>query len=291
MPSHVVREGAAKPPHRTGAAREVSDFCRQRQRLCEDTATVPQVAILLDTPSAMALSPAVANAAVGDAYDDMQGLLHAALDAGHSVDILTDFQLAERATDYPVIILPAWETMTEETITRLKDYAEHGGSLLVTGANTTKIVAEASVPPSKNDIISLGKGRIAAIPESLGKAYFTTHAATLRDRLDAILRQLYLPAVSILSRDCGNIDLTLRRRGKSLIIHLTNLNNIPTPTTLAPDRIPSVGPVKILVRNQPIPKKITQEPEGAPFKVEPAGRNFTITLPRLHIHTALVLTN
>ncbi|MCL1856549.1 MAG: alpha-L-fucosidase [Kiritimatiellaeota bacterium] len=264
----AAERGGDIPEHVIATVRDVSDFCRQRQRFCDETATVPQVAVLL--PGA-------------------QGLLCAALDAGHSVDIITDFQLAERAFDYPAILLPAHGDMTDETFLRLKEYVERGGSLLVTGDAQTKRWGDALGLALTEDAQPCQKGRIAAIAEPLGERYAATRDPALRERLAAALKPLYLPTVSILSRDGGYIDLTLRRRGKALVLHLVNLNNAPTPFAPLADRIPAVGPVKLLVRNQPLPKKATCEPEGLPLKVEPSGRNFTLTLPRLHLHATIVL--
>jgi hypothetical protein len=122
--------------------REIGDFCRAREASCYQTETVPQVGVLLDTVSMWSGSPAVANFFFGGEYQGMQGVLQACIEAGHSIDIVMDHQLAEKAAQYPVLVIPEWAEPAAETVAILRDYVNNGGALLLTGAATARRFAD-----------------------------------------------------------------------------------------------------------------------------------------------------
>lgn len=129
------------PEHALAVIADTSRFCRERQALCTGSVTASQVAILLDTTSLWSKSDAVLNSFGGE-YREMQGVLQACLDAGHSADMITDHQLAARAVEYAAIVVPEWEHLADSTMETLVAYARAGGALLITGARAAARFAD-----------------------------------------------------------------------------------------------------------------------------------------------------
>jgi hypothetical protein len=70
--------------------------------------------------------------------DDINGIMRALLDGQQSVEVLMTHQLKKRMKDFPLIVVPEWDTLEVETVAQLKDYVEKGGRLLVIGSSSTK---------------------------------------------------------------------------------------------------------------------------------------------------------
>jgi hypothetical protein len=124
--------------HQLHAMRKVSRFARARKAVCFKTATVPQVAVLSDTRSFWARSPALFNSWGGE-LRALLGGLHLCIETGSSVDILCDHQLAARLGHYAVVVVPEWEEPDPATVAALKQFARDGGSLWLLGAKTASL--------------------------------------------------------------------------------------------------------------------------------------------------------
>lgn len=336
---------------------EIGRFCRARQRSCHQSATVPQVAVLLDTASMWSASPAVANFFFGGEYRAMQGALQACVEAGHSVDVLADHQLEARAAEYPVIVVPEWAAPARATVERLTAYVRAGGSLLLTGAHTarcfagltgvrfvgapaetaamlhvadgtlaggcdglwqavnprpgTEVVATRTLtqhparsPVPAATVTTCGKGRVAAVYGPLGAVNFRSHHPCLRELVARLLGRLYRPRVTVQADGSGKIDLVLRRQGRTLCVHLLNVNNLCTSeyasgpdgnaaqsSGLYPftDRIPGVGPITVTVRGRGLPRWATVAPDGARLAVKKVAGGGRVILPRLALHGVVQL--
>jgi hypothetical protein len=87
------------------------------------------------------------------------------------------------------------------------------------------------------------------------------------------------------------IDVALRRKGDSRIIHLINRGSgIPnTPGNGAIDEIPRVGPITIKVDTEMAPAEVTAafEPLALKWRVEKG--KLVIHIPSVHIHAAVVI--
>lgn len=129
------------PEHIIETLGEVSDFCRARQAVSHKTETVPQVALLLSSVAFYDKTDAVFRAWEGE-HDALHGTLHALLEAGYSVDVLAEHQIADMLDAYPVIVLPEVHTLDPAFRAALVDYVKHGGSLLLIGAETAQLFAD-----------------------------------------------------------------------------------------------------------------------------------------------------
>ncbi len=82
------------------------------------------------------------------------------VDAGYPVDVVFDFHIKEgKIKDHPVIIIPEHKYISPESKAKLLQYAENGGNLIVTGANSCKQFAEL-VDANMTDYV--GRGIFAA---------------------------------------------------------------------------------------------------------------------------------
>jgi hypothetical protein len=147
----------------------------------------------------------------------------------------------------------------------------------------------------------------AAIGRRLGKgclAHICTgifgHYATLGD--PQILRWLkeilaFLQPKPMFETDAPSwVDVSLRRKDNSLLIHFVNQNpgrdlcKLNT-NDLWVDEIPEVGPFNVRLRCAKKPKRIIYEPSGKPVKASWQNSILQIALERLHIHSCLVINN
>jgi hypothetical protein len=149
-------------------------------------------------------------------------------------------------------------------------------------------------------IARLGKGRIAAVYGPLGTAHYATHNPWTRDLIDHLLRKLYTPMVTMTGGDGGRvpIDLVLRDKDDRIVIHLCSVAGLPTQREgqsayLFVDRVPTTGPVTLAVRLPGKPRKVRLH-EGVAFDGRPLRGTWkkgvlTITLPAVHIHSAVTI--
>src|SRR5690606_23698190 len=74
---------------------------------------------------------------------DMEGIMNVLLDGQHSVEILMDHHLKERMQQYPLIVVPEWDSFDPDLKDQLLDYVREGGNVFVIGA---KAVKEFAIP-------------------------------------------------------------------------------------------------------------------------------------------------
>ena len=121
-------------PAMFGIMKDVADFILPRREFCKGIVPVPQIGLFYSTEGW--------KSRVNEVYrlvgvDGMHGVLNALLDGQHSVEILMTHQLKNRMKEYPVIVIPEWETIETDVLKSLKEYARDGGSLLIIGADAT----------------------------------------------------------------------------------------------------------------------------------------------------------
>lgn len=118
----------------------VAAFCRERQSVCFQSATVPQVGVVFSGRSLYRTAGKLFGG-WGAAEGPAQGILDALLENHYSVDVIPDWKLAEAAAAYPCLVLPEWTDVGEEVVEVLSRYARNGGRLLVAGAINARLFA------------------------------------------------------------------------------------------------------------------------------------------------------
>ncbi|MAS37375.1 MAG: hypothetical protein CL610_25465 [Anaerolineaceae bacterium] len=120
-------------PWRMSRMGEVGEFVQKRRELCQNTETIPQVAVLhsehhyytdFERPFPLPRERGT----------PVQAATFALLENHFGVDILDEWALLPRINDFKLIVVPERFNMSEDMVQALKQYVEQGGSLLLTGA-------------------------------------------------------------------------------------------------------------------------------------------------------------
>lgn len=120
---------------------KVARFCRERQALCHQSETVPEIGVLFSKHSLYATSGKLFGG-WGDRVDPVRGAVDALVDNQLCVDVLPDWKLAEIAGGYRLIVAPDWPEIGDEARSALVAYARGGGTLLLMGAEAAELFRE-----------------------------------------------------------------------------------------------------------------------------------------------------
>jgi hypothetical protein len=115
-------------------ATEVGRFCRQRQRWSHRSESVPEAGVLYSGRTLYRTAGRVFGP-WDKAEAPAAGAVDLLLACGYSVDLIPDWQVAECAAQYPLIVVPDWQDIGEEVAATLTRYMASGGKLLLFGAD------------------------------------------------------------------------------------------------------------------------------------------------------------
>lgn len=131
-----------------------------------------------------------------------------------------------------------------------------------------------------------GDGQVAAIYGPAGTVFAQTHAPETRNFITRVLREVHEPSVSI--EGPPTIEVVRRCKGGREMVHLLNAAGMQVAADYgAIDFVPPVGPLKISIRMNRQPTRVTLEPGGHVLKGSWDGDRWTATLDRLEIHAIL----
>ena len=119
-------------PWRMQKLGEVGAFVKARRELCQDTRTIGQVAVLHSEHHARAHM--TRNLMWGVDTGSVQGAVFSLLENHYNVDILDEWALLDRMGEFPVIVAPEQDDLSDEMLAALKQFVTQGGKLLVSGA-------------------------------------------------------------------------------------------------------------------------------------------------------------
>ena len=115
-------------------AAKVAEFCRRRQRWSHRSESLPEVGgVVLRPYSVSHRGPRLRIMGHGRGSRHA-GAVDLLLSCGYSVDLIPDWQLAETAAQYPLLVLPDWKDIGDEVAGALAAYVAGGGKLLACGA-------------------------------------------------------------------------------------------------------------------------------------------------------------
>jgi hypothetical protein len=121
-------------------AAEVGAFCRQRQRWSHRSESLPEVGVLFSGHTLYHTAGRVFGE-WGESEAPAAGAVDLLLSCGYSVDLIPDWQAAECAAQYPLIVLPDWKEIGEAAASALTTYVAGGGNLLVCGAENAHLLS------------------------------------------------------------------------------------------------------------------------------------------------------
>ena len=138
---------------------------------------------------------------------------------------------------------------------------------------------------------TVGRGRLLYVPAALFADFHRNRYPLTRAYVGQLVRALAgrLP-VEVKAPVC--VDVALRRREKQMIIHLVNRSSgIPNqPNNGAVDEIPNVGPISVSVAATNAPAHVERLFEVGPVDWTHSRGTLRITVPSIHIHTAIRIT-
>jgi len=135
---------------------DVAKFCRERQKLCHKSTTVPQVALLYSTASVYDKYNSVTSFDVAP-RKPVHGPLHALLELHYSVDVKAEHQLTGHLQEYPIVVIPDWHLLPEDFISELKEYVRQGGNLLLAGPQISSLFKDILGVSFEGDTVDMDK--------------------------------------------------------------------------------------------------------------------------------------
>ena len=119
----------------------VSEFCRERQPFTQNAKPIPQIALLYSTANFEKNSEPLYSSS-GFIQDPLKGMLNLLLDSQNAVEILMEHHLEKRINEYPLVVIPETQYLSEDFKKVLLSYVNNGGNLLVVGAEATRMFAD-----------------------------------------------------------------------------------------------------------------------------------------------------
>ena len=121
----------------------IPEFMRPREPFCFRGKLQHQVAMLLSTYDLSYNGAPYSR----DKFECRVGLSSMLCDAGQSLEIVSEHTLENHYQEYPMIVVPELkEGLVPDTIRKLMEYANNGGSLVLVGPNTCRLFAQVGVP-------------------------------------------------------------------------------------------------------------------------------------------------
>ncbi len=124
-------------PWRMRRMGEVGRFVKARRKACQGTDTVPQV-VVLHSEHHLRATPNGKNLMWNTDVAAVQGAVFSLLECRYGVDIRDEWALLPRISDYPAVVAPEQDFMSDGMVSSLKKYVAEGGRLLLTGARAVE---------------------------------------------------------------------------------------------------------------------------------------------------------
>jgi len=183
-------------------------------------------------------------------------------------------------------------------------YLAHAGVLVPTKGLSQAVKLESKAQPcgrlhGANDanspsqpaasIAELGRGKIAATCFAFSEGYLSQRSETTRAFLNDLARRLF-PKPMVEVKGSADVDVAIASIGGRLAVNLVNTAG-PHADADVPvhDSIPPVGPLQITIRQPHKPERVTLEPGNQPIPFEYRAGETRLTLPRLEIHSVIVV--
>jgi hypothetical protein len=330
---------ASIKPWLFGTLKSVGDFCRERQPYCQNAKPIPQIALLYSTANFERNSGPLYSAS-GKISDPLLGILNLLLDGQNTVEIQMEHHLEKQINEYPLVVIPETQYLTDDFKRILLNYVNKGGNLLVIGADATAMfpdqlnveLADTASYVTKNlkwqdqmagvrgwyqpfkpktntktfgeiyndpdyrfqsspaaTIASYGNGKIAGVYFNMGKYYLRMKNPIYRNFINQLVKELF-PDPKVEVSGSKNIVVTVNELKKKLTVNLINMSGPHADTRVARyDNIPFIGPIKVKIRTDKKPLKVTLQPGNIPMKYSYSGGVIETKIEKVDIHSIIVV--
>jgi len=138
-----------------------------------------------------------------------------------------------------------------------------------------------------------GKGTVVFVAPPITRDFFEGNFRNISVRhvLTRIVEKVAQRRILTVNSD-ATLEATVFRRENSIIVHLVNLvnYNFTRSFSVVPsDKIPTISDVTVHLYLRSPCKKVTQQPEGKQLKWEQKECVLTIKVPKIRIHTCIVV--
>jgi hypothetical protein len=136
----------------------------------------------------------------------------------------------------------------------------------------------------------VGKGLVAYVPADLFRDFAHNRYPMTRSFVGALVTRLLPdPEIRVQAQIC--VDVTLRRRGETVFVHLVNrASGIPNQINNgAIDEIPPIGPITVRMRLEAKPRRVSWALEDGAVDWRWEGGTLVARIPAVRIHGALVV--
>jgi len=120
-------------PWRMKRLREMGRFVKARRALCQGSETIPQIAVL-HSEHHLRATPRGRNLMWHTDVAPVQGAVFSLAECQYGVDILDEWALLPRLRDFPMVVAPEQDRMSDAMVAALKAYVRGGGRLVLSGA-------------------------------------------------------------------------------------------------------------------------------------------------------------
>ncbi len=190
----------------------VGKFVRARQRYCQYTTPIPQIALFFSKDDFYRRIPKLFGG--WECGDYIKGLLFALLDGQNCVQVLSEHHLKGKMSEYPLIVLPDMGYLEPGVKRDLLEYVKKGGSLLVTGMRSAELfkddlnVTMSSDSLSTNALYVKYNGEYSTITAPYKEVRLPAHAVPMGELYAATSpRAPHYPAGAIIPYGKGNVGL------------------------------------------------------------------------------------
>jgi len=123
-------------------ATQLAAYCRKRQRWSHRSESLPEAGVLFSGRTLYRTSGRVFGS-WGRNETPAAGAVDLLLACGYSADLVPDWQVAECAAQYPLLVVPDWQDIGDEAVGVLTHYVAEGGKLLLCGAENARLFSSA----------------------------------------------------------------------------------------------------------------------------------------------------
>ena len=126
------------------ALKAVSDFMLERKPYCFRGTPVHQCALLLSTYDRAREANGLYSR---NGYEKIMGATALLCDIGHSLEIVCEHTLKNTRDEFKMIVVPEiYDSLEDETVKSLMEYAKNGGNLVLIGKKTCALFEKAGAP-------------------------------------------------------------------------------------------------------------------------------------------------
>jgi hypothetical protein len=152
------------------------------------------------------------------------------------------------------------------------------------------LLEDCLLPHPSAVINQVGQGQVAYVPADVFRDFFHNRYPLTRCFIGALADRL-LPNPDIRVQAPACVDVTLRRRADTHLVHLVNrASGVPnSPNNGAIDAIPAVGPVTVRMRLKAKPRQVSWALENGEIDWQWAAGSLSVRISAVMIHGVLVV--